>query len=180
MSLLSDADKGKYALAHGRIFEHSCDEPGCGRLIPYGETCIVLKWQKRTDGLQALLGCIAVKVRCMVCERDRRPPPVEVKVAGAGRGAKKVSAEVAAGIKIDERLRRFVIKLLKDTPEGIPVASFLARLRKKKMVRDMKNKDVVATLKGMKKLKMFRRKGGMVVLPKEKKIKKGKKEKVLK
>jgi hypothetical protein len=89
-----------------------------------------------------------------------------------------VTAEVAAGIKIDAKLCKFVIRLLKASPEGIPVEAFLTRLRKKKMVREMRKQDVTATLKGMKKLKMFRRKGAMIMLPKEKKVKKNKKQKV--
>lgn len=171
MSLLSAEDVKKCLLGHGKVFKHVCDTPGCGKCLLDSDLFIVLKWKKRTDGLQSMLGPIPEKIRCMSCEHILHPPPEVVKVKGAGRGAKKVAPEVAAGIKIDENLRKFILRLLKKSPEGIPVASFISTLRRKKMVREMSKKDVSATIKGMKKLKMFRKKAGAFMLPKEKKSK---------
>lgn len=177
MSLLSKDDIKKCLLGHGRVFTHVCDTPGCGKCLQDSDLFVVLKWTKRTDGLQAMMGRIPSKVRCMDCEHTLHPPAELVKVKSAGRGSKKVTPEVAAGIKIDAKLCKFILRLLKASPEGIPVTTFLQRLRKKKMVREMNKKDVSATLKGMKKLKMFRKKAGMFLLPKEKKVKKQKAKK---
>lgn len=171
MSILSKEDKGKYALAHGRLFAYSCDTPSCGRLIKEGELCVILKWKKRTDGM-TFLGRIPEKVRCMVCERELHPPKEEVKVKAAGRGAKKVSPEIAATIQINAMLRKFVLSLLKKAGDkGIPVTSLKMVIRKKKAVRELPKKEIALTLKGMRKLKLFRRKGPVFVLPKAKKVK---------
>jgi hypothetical protein len=175
MGLLSKKQIAEYALRTGHVYVYVCDErEDCGQLIRPGDLYVVLKWEKRKDGLQSIMGRIPVKVRCMSCERFLHPPKEIVKVKNAGRTAKKVSAEIAAEIQIDVKLRRCVLSLLKANPEGIPVKQFVLKLRKKKIVREMTAKVVRATLKGMKKLKMFRRSKGMVLLPKEKKVKKRK------
>jgi len=172
MGLLTKEEKAQMFLGHGKVYEYVCDSKDCGHLIQPGELFIVLKWQKRTDGLTSLLGRIPSKVRCMDCERFLHPPPEVVKVKNAGRGAKKVSADIASTITIDAKLRRLILRLLKASPEGIPVKQLLLRLRKKKMVREMSAKVVKSTIKGMKKLKLIRRSKGNFMLPKEKKARK--------
>lgn len=174
VGLLSKSNVAEYALKTGFIYQYVCDTADCGKLIRPGDLFVVLKWKKRGDGLQHLMGRIPSKVRCMDCEYVIHPRPEVVKVKNAGRGAKKVSAEVASTIQIDVKLRRFILRLLKSKPAGIPVKSFVLQLRKKKMIREMSAKVFRATLKGMKKLKMFRRSKGMIMLPKEKKSRKRK------
>lgn len=174
MGLLSKKDIAEYAIRTGNVYTHVCDTPDCGKLIKPGELFVTLKWKKREDGLQVMMGRISSKVRCMTCEYELHPPAEVIKVKSAGRTAKKVTSEVASTIQIDARLRRFILRLLKDTPEGIPVKQFLVRLRKKKMVREMSAKAVRLTIKGMKKLKLFRTSKGNIMLPKEKKSKKRK------
>lgn len=180
MGQLTDKEKAKYFMAHGHVFEYACDTEGCGKLIQPGELYVVLKWKKRTDGLERMLGRIPSKIRCMDCERFIHPPPDVVKVKNAGRLAKKVSAEVAAGIQIDQKLRRIITKLLKDNPDGVPVKQLIVKLKTKKVVREMSAKLVRATIKGMKKLKLMRRSKGNFMLPKEKKQRKSQKAKKVK
>lgn len=178
MGLLSRKEIASLAIRTGHVYEYVCDTPGCGKLIRPCGLMVVLQWAKRTDGLQTLLGMIPAKIRCMDCEEVLHPKKEVVKIHNAGRGVGAVSTEIASEIQIDVRLRRLVLKLLKATPEGVPVANFLPRLHKTKMVREMSKKVFKATIKGMKKLKMFRRSKGKILLPKQKKVRK-KKEKVL-
>jgi hypothetical protein len=169
--LLSKEDQGFYLIRTGRLYEYSCDEPNCGRLIHASDLMVVLKWEKRTDGL-TILGRIPKIVRCMQCQREKHPPKETVSVKSAGRGAKKVSAEIASTLKIDINVRKFVVKLLKLEQGGIALPILLQRLRKRKIIRELSKRDIVQTIRSMKKLKLIRKTKGLICLPKEKKSRK--------
>jgi|ERR1700761_2548137 len=162
MSLLCQADVQRYAMAHGRVYDQMCDEPGCGKLIRPGELYIVLKYEDKAKRTPK-------KIRCMTCERDLHPPKEVVSVKGAGRSAKKVSQEVAAEMYINPIVRKVVMRLVKN---GIEKGLLKSMLRRKKAIRELKAKEVSTTIRNMRKLKMFRSKENMFVLPKQKKAKK--------
>lgn len=165
MGLLSKEEVAYYALRHGKVFSHVCDSKDCGRLIAAGELCVVLKSQKRTDGL-TFLGAIPIKVRCMVCERDLHPPSTkEVAVKGAGRGAKKVAPEVAAKLTINPVVRRAVLSILKAHDGQLTTQELLVRLRTKRSIREVKKREVGATLRAMRKLKLVKVKAKKWCLP---------------
>lgn len=157
------------AKAHGRVYQMMCDEPDCGKLIIPGDLYVVLKWKKRDDGLESIMGRIPFKIRCMTCERERIPPKEEVKIKNAGRNAKAVTLEMAAGITINPILRRIIMRLIKKSSDGVIAKNLFNVLRKYKVVREMSKKEVKLTVRSMKKLKMFRTRAGILVLPKEKK-----------
>lgn len=159
--LLTEKEVRQYLLAHGKVFVHSCDD--CEeKLIAVGELCVVLKWEKRTDGF-TFLGRIPKKVRCMECQL-RRHPPKEVL------NNKKISSGEAASVGIHPVAQKIILSLIKNNE--IERDLLKGALFKKKAIRELKKSDVMRTIRGLRKLKAIKIKAGIWVIAVKSKRKK--------
>jgi hypothetical protein len=162
MALLTKKEVAQYLLAHGKVYVYSCDD--CQeKLITVGELCVVLKWTKRTDGLQAIMGRIPIKVRCMECQL-RRHPPKEVL------NTKKITSSEASSVEIHPVAQKIILSLIKNNE--IERDLLKGALFKKKAIREIKKSDVMRTIRGLRKLKAIKIKQGIWVINTSKRKKK--------
>lgn len=158
--LLTEKEVRQYLLAHGKVYIHSCDD--CKeKLIAVGELCVVLKWEKRTDGF-TFLGRIPKKVRCMECDERLHPKMEKL-------NSTKISNSEAASVGMHPVVQKLILSLIKHNE--IPRDELLLNLRKKKVVRELKKSDVSRTLRGLRKLKAIKVKNGIWVIAAKKKRK---------
>jgi hypothetical protein len=141
MPLLSQLEQGRYALATGHHFYAGCDNPYCGKLIPVTDLYVELK---------------GGKIRCIACNTESHPVKTEVKVAGGGRGAKKLSPEDAAKLSINGDVRKAIISILKRIDKPLSTPILLSMLKRRKAIRQLKKTEITATLRGLKKVKVIK------------------------
>lgn len=160
MAILTQAEIAKYLLAHGKVYAYSCDD--CQeKLIAAGELCVVLKWEKRTDGF-TFLGRIPKRVRCMSCNERLNPKKEDT-------NSPKITSSKASEHSLHPIVQKIILSLIKNNE--IPREELLQNLRKKKVIRELKKSEISRTLRGLRKLKAIKVKNGMWVIASKKKEK---------
>lgn len=159
MANLTEDEVRKYLLAYGKVFVYSCDD--CQeKLIAVGEVFVVLKWQRRTDGMQTVMGKIPLKVRCMECQ-IRRHPPIE------HLNSKKISSAEASSVGINPVAQKIILSLIKHNEIERP--NLMSSLMRKKAIREIKKSEVSRTVRGLRKLKAIKIKKGLWVINEKRK-----------
>jgi hypothetical protein len=94
----------------------------------------------------------------MTCELAIHPPIIKetVSVKGAGRGAKKVSPELASKLIINPIVRRTVMSILKKYDSQLTTKELILKLRGRRTIREIKKGEVAATLRAMRKLRLVK------------------------
>jgi len=140
MGLLTEKEKQKMALAHGKLFIAVCDD--CGRCIKVGTPYVVRKYIKvkwEGTGQKPFNWNLRVpdKIRCLDCNREKIEPYIQKrKVVIGGKGRKKLTEDEikllskADGIVVKHLVKRF----LRKSEDGI-------------LTKDLKNK-IYARAKG--------------------------------